>query len=170
MAGKELSKLSYGLYVTGVWDKTNGRLTGHIVDAVAQLSMGDNPIVVVSVMNQNHTRECVENVNEFTLSVLPEDVDPFVIGNFGFQSGRDADKWTQVPHTIVDGLPYLNEAVSYIRFKVVDKRVMNTHTAFFCEPIGGEVLHEEKTPLIYADYFKGLKDKVFEAFSAHKNT
>ncbi|MDR0854307.1 MAG: flavin reductase family protein [Clostridiales Family XIII bacterium] len=168
MAGKELNKLSYGLYVTGVRDEANDRVTGHICDAVAQLSMGEKPQVVVSIMNKNYTKDCIEKSGEFTLSVLPDTVDPFVIGNFGFQSGKDVSKWPNVPHNVVDGLPILCEAVSYVRLKVIDKRVMDSHTAFFCEAIGGEVLHEDKTPLIYADYFKELKDLVMAAFTAFK--
>jgi flavin reductase (DIM6/NTAB) family NADH-FMN oxidoreductase RutF len=168
MAGNELNKLSYGLYVTGVKDEANGRLSGHICDAVCQLSMGETPQVVVSIMKGNYTRECIEQTGEFTLSVLPETVDPFVIGNFGFQSGREVDKWPNVPHSVIDGLPVLSEAISYVRLKVIDKRVMESHTAFFCEPIGGSVLHDDKTPLLYADYFKELKNLVMEAFTAFK--
>jgi flavin reductase (DIM6/NTAB) family NADH-FMN oxidoreductase RutF len=165
MDKEALQKFSYGLYVVGV--KGKDYFGGCIVDAVAQLSMQENPTIVLASMLQNETNRLIKEKSEFTLSVLPESVDPFVIGNFGFQSARDVDKWENVPYEVKDDLPVLKEALSFVRLNVQEKIELETHTAFICKTKDAEVLHDGK-PLIYADYFTKLKDKVMTAFMEFK--
>ncbi len=110
----------------------------------------------------------VKQTGEFAVSVLGTDVDPFIIGNFGFQSGRDADKWSAVPHRLADGLPVLEKAVAYLRCKVTDAKELSTHTAFFCDV--ADAWLGEGEPLIYGDYQKNMKSKSMEAFKAFKET
>ena len=163
-----LQKISYGLYIISVNDKTNDRNAGFVIDAVAQISMGETPTVIFSVMNKNYCKDCIDKEGIFNFSVLPEDVDPFIIANFGFQTSKEVDKWANIQHSIKFGLPIIDEAISCAQFKVIDKRVMDTHTTFFCNPVEAEVLNPEKTPLIYADYFTKLKGPVMDAFKAFK--
>jgi flavin reductase (DIM6/NTAB) family NADH-FMN oxidoreductase RutF len=159
--------MTYGLYVISVRDAANGgRAGGFIIDAACQLSMDAEPTFVFSVMNKNYSKELIDKEGVFNLSILPTDAAPFVIGNFGFQSGRDAAKWENVPYTERAGLPVLDGAVSWARFLVTDRRVMGTHTAFFCTPAEAEYLNEGKEPLRYADYFTKLKEPVMAAFAA----
>jgi flavin reductase (DIM6/NTAB) family NADH-FMN oxidoreductase RutF len=108
MESKALFKLSYGLYVTGV--ETENGPGGSVVDSVAQVSHGDPQRVALGSMNKNFTTESIKRTGEFTLSVLGQDIDPFVIANFGFQSARDPaiKKWDNVGHSVKDGLPVLD--------------------------------------------------------------
>ncbi|MDR0374587.1 MAG: flavin reductase [Treponema sp.] len=168
-----LFKLSYGLYVTGV--KTEKGLGGCIVDAVGQVAAGDNPLVTLACMKKNYTNECIKKTGEYTLSVLPANVDPFVIGNFGFQSGRNVEKWVNVPHTIKDGLPFLNNACAYLRFRVVNSLEFATHTMFISEVTdaenGGAGSGENPAkPLIYGDYQATMRAAVSEAFQKFKES
>jgi flavin reductase (DIM6/NTAB) family NADH-FMN oxidoreductase RutF len=119
-------------------------------------------------MNKNYSKGCIAEQGVFNLSILPEDVDPFVIANFGFQSSKDVAKWENVPHTERAGLTTLDSAVAWTQFRVIDKRVMGTHTAFFCVPVEVEYLNKDKEPLRYADYFTKLKDPAMAAFAAWK--
>jgi flavin reductase (DIM6/NTAB) family NADH-FMN oxidoreductase RutF/rubredoxin len=161
-----LFKLSYGLYVTGV--KTEKGFGGCIVDAVGQVAAGDNPLVMVACMKKNYTNECIKKTGECTLSVLPANVDPFVIGNFGFQSARDAEKWTNVPHTIKDGLPILADACAYLRLRVVNSQEFPTHTMFVCEVADAEIGANTAKPLIYGDYQTMMKTAAGDAFRKFK--
>lgn len=161
-------KLTYGLHVVGATDAENGRSCGFIIDAVCQLSMGDEPVVVFSVMNGNYTKDCILKERVFNLSILPDDVDPFIIANFGYQSSKNVSKWNNVDYEIKAGLPVIPSAVSWAQLKVLDHRVFDTHTAFFCTPLEAEYLNAEKTPLRYADYFTQFKDRAFAAFQAYK--
>ena len=81
MDTKALSKLTYGLYVVGT--KCGDKFGGCVVDAVMQTTT--QPQTLVICCNQgSRTRECIEETKEFTLSVLSETTNPFIIGNFGF--------------------------------------------------------------------------------------
>ena len=163
-------KLTYGLHVISVNDAKNARPGGFVIDAVCQLSMDEPPLVVFSVMNKNYSKDCIKDEGTFNVSILPVSVDPFVIANFGYQSSSDVDKWKNVPHTIINGLPVLDQAITWAQFKVVDFRVMGTHTAFFCEPTECDYLNESLEPLRYADYFTELKDAAFAAFKSHNES
>lgn len=164
MDPKALYKISYGLYVVGT--KMDGKPAGCIVDAFIQSTSAPVPTVILCSIQKNQTNEAIKQTGEFTVSVLGADVDPFVIGNFGFQSGRDTDKWANVPHKVVDGLPVLEKAVSYLRCKVTDAKELSTHTAFFCEVTDAWLGEGES--LIYGDYQKNMKAKTMDAFKAFK--
>jgi flavin reductase (DIM6/NTAB) family NADH-FMN oxidoreductase RutF/rubredoxin len=168
MNSSALFKLSYGLYVTGV--KTEKGLGGCIIDAVAQVSEGDPSIVIVSCQKKNYTNESIKTAKEFTLSVLPADVDPFVIANFGFQSARTVDKWPNVPHTIEDGLPRLNDSVAWLRLRVAESKEFPTHTMFLCEVAAAELGDSKANPLTYGYYQAGMKSAVSAAFTTFKET
>jgi flavin reductase (DIM6/NTAB) family NADH-FMN oxidoreductase RutF/rubredoxin len=163
-----LFKLSYGLYVIGV--QADGKFGGCVVDAVAQVSQGNPPVIIIGNNKNALTNKLLKEKGEFTLSVLPEDVNPFVIANFGFQSARDADKWANVPHTVKDGLPVLDGAVSYLRGKVADSKELETHTAFFCNIVDAWLGTNPAKPLIYGDYQRTMKSATSEAFTKFKET
>jgi flavin reductase (DIM6/NTAB) family NADH-FMN oxidoreductase RutF len=163
-----LHTLSYGLYVIGV--KTEKRLGGCIVDAVGQVSAGANPLVMLACMKTHYTNESIKKTGEFTLSVLPVNVDPFVIGNFGFQSARNAEKWANVPHIIKDGLPILDNACAYLRLHVVDSKELPSHTMFICESTDAETSKNSAKPLIYADYQAAMKDATGASFHKFMET
>jgi flavin reductase (DIM6/NTAB) family NADH-FMN oxidoreductase RutF len=166
MDPKALYKISYGLYVVGT--KLGEKYAGCVVDAFIQSTSSPVPTVILCSIQKNQTNAAIKETGEFTVSVLGTDVDPFVIGNFGFQSGRDADKWANVPHTLSDGLPVLENAISYLRCKVTDQKELSTHTAFFCEVTDAWLGKGE--PLIYGDYQKDMKGKTMEAFKAFRES
>jgi flavin reductase (DIM6/NTAB) family NADH-FMN oxidoreductase RutF len=168
MDNKALYKLSYGLYVTGV-ETANG-LGGSGVDSVAQISHGVTPRIAFGSMNNNFTTESIRQSGEFTLSVLGRDVEPFVIGNFGFQSARDPQvkKWGNVRHTIKDGLPVLDAALSFMRLSVEEIIAYDTHTLFLAAVRDMWLGESEAAPLLYAEYLSGRKNEVFAAFAEYK--
>lgn len=166
MDPKALFRLSYGLYVVGV--KTPDGMGGCVVDAVAQVAAGNPPKIVLACRKPNYTNELIQAEGEFTLSVLSEKTDPFVVANFGFQSARIADKWRNVPHTLKNGLPTLDAAAAYVRCRVVEARDMETHTLFICDVADAWTGGENDRPLIYGEYQRTMKDAAREAFNAFK--
>ncbi|MDR0644454.1 MAG: flavin reductase [Treponema sp.] len=169
MDNTALWKLSYGLYVVGV-KKEEGRFGGSVVDAVAQVSTGTQPALILSSMKNNLTNALIKNTGEFTLSVLPVNVDPFVVANFGFQSARDVDKWANVPYSLTDGLPVLDCAIASIRCKVLESKEFETHTLFICEITDAQNGKTDAKPLLYADYQLNMKASASEAFKKFKET
>ena len=62
MINKKITrKITQGMYVLTT---NNG---GCVVDAVSQISSGDNPLIAVSVMKNNYTNELLKNNTKFVL-------------------------------------------------------------------------------------------------------
>ena len=91
MKNKKITrKITQGMYILTT---NNG---GCVVDAVSQISMGDNPLISVSVMKSNYTNELLKNNSKFALSVVGKNIDPNIIKTFGYNSLRDIDKFQNV--------------------------------------------------------------------------
>ena len=167
MDATALYKISYGLYVIGT--KLDGKDSGCVVDAFIQSTRAPIPTAILCSIKENQTNEAIRQTGEFTVSVLGKDVDPFVVGSFGFQSGRQADKWANVAHVHVKGLPILENAVAYIRCRVTDAKELSTHTAFFCEITDAWKSDGTDVPLTYREYQATMKKKAQQAFSSFQN-
>ena len=161
---KALFKFSYGLYVVGV--KNDGNLGGCIVDALVQANSENPPTLIMCSIRRNCTNETIKREGVFSISVLPKDVDPFVVANFGFQSSRVADKWKNVPHSLSDGLPLLDGSASFVKCRVKDAVELATHTAFFSEVT--DAVNGDGEPLIFGEYQKTMKKAAYESFEKFK--
>ncbi|MBR1777242.1 MAG: flavin reductase [Alphaproteobacteria bacterium] len=165
MDTKAFFKLTYGLYVIGV--KNGDKFGGCIVDAVMQATV-QPPVLIIACNQCTKTNECLQETKELTLSVVSETTDPFIIGNFGFQSCRSADKWEKVPHHFMKGLPVLDGAAAYLHCRVTETKQLSTHTLFFCEVT--EAIDGESKALSYTEYQETWKPKVMEAFQSGQCT
>ena len=86
-------KLSYGLFVLSARD--GARDNGCIINTVMQVT--DTPKrIAIAVNKANLTHDMIAKTGEFTLSVLSEAATMDTFKRFGFQSGRDADKFAGV--------------------------------------------------------------------------
>ena len=90
MDKKAFYKIGYGLYVLTTNDgkKDNGMVNNTFMQITS-----DPFEVVVAVNKANYSHGVIADTRKFNLSVLSEDVTFDVIKRFGFQSGRDADKF-----------------------------------------------------------------------------
>ena len=70
-----LRNLSYGMYVLGACD--DGRPVGCIINTCIQVTSID-PVVAISVNKDNYTYEVIRRTGKFTISIIPEDVDPLI--------------------------------------------------------------------------------------------
>lgn len=150
-----LRALSYGVYVVSAMDA--GRPTGCTANSAMQITSAPATIAV-SVNHDNHTNGCIAKSGRFSVSVLGESCDPAVIGNFGFSSGRDRDKYESIPHEIVEGVPVLRDCCAYLVCRVIDKLETSTHTVFLGEVIAAEQPAKD-TPMTYAYYHSVVKGK-----------
>ena len=160
-----LYPLSYGLYVIGVKNDFC-EFGGCVVDALMQISSGNTPQIAVSCMKNNNTPAMIKKYGKFTVSVLGRAVDPFVLSCFGFQSGKNSDKWAAVEHDFADGLPVLKKAVSYLVCTVSKVIEADTHILFIAD-VTDAFNGEKDEPLLYADYHKEYKDKALSAYKLH---
>ena len=155
-----LYKLPLGLYVLSANDGNND--VGAIIDAVMIVS--NQPCALaISCSNHGYTKQCIDNSLRFNISVLPKDISPFVIANFGFFSSKDRDKWAFVKHQQFCGLPVIDDALVFINAKVIHKHELCSNTIFIAE-ITDAKLNKNGTPLLYQEYRGELKDEVLKTY------
>ncbi len=151
-----LNKMSYGVYVvsTVCGDKPEGC----IVNSAIQVTYDT---IAVSVHHSNFTHECIEESEKFALSVLGVDTDENVIPVFGFQSGKNVDKFQNFKYITVNGLPILEDSIGYVVCQVIGKLETDTHTIFLGKIIDTKMFKDD-IPMTYAYYHavkKGLSPK-----------
>jgi len=152
-----LFNLSYGLYIIGA--KDGDRNVGCVVNTVTQAT--SKPVTLTVCINKdNYTNECIKKTKMFAVSILSEHTKESTFGIFGFSSGRDKDKFSEVPYGLTSsGQPYINEGVTgYLQCKVIDFVDNYTHTIFIAEVQEAENLFKEP-PMTYAYYHKVVKGK-----------
>lgn len=155
-----LYKIPLGLYVLGANDDKKD--AGAIIDAVMMAS--NQPCALaVSCGNQGYTKQVIDKNLCFSLSVLPKDISPFVIANFGFFSSKDRNKWSFVKHHQFHKLPVIDDALVHIYAKVIHKYELCSNTIFIAEVIDA-ITNKNGESLLYQDYRGKLKDEVMSAY------
>lgn len=145
-------KLSYGLFVLTAAD--GEKQNGCIVNTVSMLT--DNPKrIVVFVNKSNHTESLIRKTGAFNASVLTEKTPFEIFKQFGFQSGRDVDKFAGASYpTTENGLYYLPEyANAVLSAKVIDALDYGTHTLFVAEVTEAKTLSGDKSATY--EYYQG---------------
>lgn len=146
---------SYGVYVISTLDGT--RPTGCVANSVMQITSSP-ATVAVSMNHDNFTNSCISSTGKFAVSILSEATDPSLIGQFGFQSGKDINKFENVAYDTIDELPVLKDACGFITCKVIDTMETSTHTIFLGEVVEGDVLSDYPA-MSYAYYHNVVKGK-----------
>ena len=155
MKNKKITrKISQGMYVLTT---KNG---GCIVDAVSQISMGDNPMITVAVMKNNYTNELMKNNEKFALSVLGMNVNSEIIKIFGFNSMRDVDKFESTSVSEIEGINVIDDSLGYMICEKVDEIDNDTHTLFIGKLIGAD-LFEDSKEMTYG-YYQDHKDELLK--------
>ena len=150
MNNRAFHKVSYGVYV--VSSVKDGKLNGQIANTVFQIT-SDPPTIAISINKQNLTHEFIEKSKVFSVSILSVDAPMTLIGNFGFKSGRDVEKFSDVKYEIgTTGAPILKEyAIAFVEARVKNSFDVGTHTLFIGEVVDASVLNDAE-PMTYAFY------------------
>jgi flavorubredoxin/flavin reductase (DIM6/NTAB) family NADH-FMN oxidoreductase RutF len=153
----EMYKISYGLFVLTTRDES-GKDNGCIINTASQVTT--NPICIsVTVSKENYTHDIILKTGEFNISVLTQSADFALFKRFGFQSGRNSDKFAGYGYDTrtSNGIRYLPEhANSVISAKLTGSRDLGTHTVFFAEVAEAFSLSDEPS-VTYQYYFDRIK-------------
>ena len=157
MDKKALYQLTYGVFLlsTKAGDKVNGCITNTCIQ------VANSPTrVAISVLNTNYTCDLLKESGIFALSLLDNTCTFQTIKHFGFQSGRDVDKFDGLTlPTDVNGVPYLAwQTTAVISCKVLESTDLGSHTLFIAEVVDAKLLNDN-APLTYADYQANVKPK-----------
>ena len=158
MDSKVLFKIGYGLYVLSA--REGEKDNACIVNAVMQVT--SEPLqVAVCVNKTNYTCEMIQQTRKFNISVLAEGVDFEVFKRFGYQCGRNIDKfadYTDIKRSPNDVLYITKNSNAFISAYVQQEIDLGTHVMFVAQLVGGEVLSEKPT-VTYEFYQKNIKPR-----------
>jgi len=150
-------KLSYGLFMLTTTDGV--KQNGCIVNTVSMIT--DEPKrIVVFVNKANYSEKILRQTGVFNVSVLTEKTPFDVFKQFGFQSGKDVDKFADKTYPKTEnGLYYLPDfANAVISARVVDSYDYGTHTLFVAEVTEAKKLSDDKSTT-YEYYQSNIKPK-----------
>ena len=152
-----LFKIGYGLYVVTSNDGT--RDNGLIVNTVTQLT--DQPFrVAVNINKANYSHHIIKKTGILNVNCLSVDAPFWVFQNFGFQSGRQADKFAGWNTCRSDnGLVFLPKYINaFMSLKVEQYVDLDTHGMFICTVTEARVMSDRDT-MTYTYYQKNVKPK-----------
>lgn len=147
-------KITQGMYVLTTNDG------GCVVDAVSQISAGDNPLIAVAVMKSNYTNELMHKNDTFALSVLGIDSNPDIIKTFGLNSMRDINKFENITTNDIENLKVIEDSLGYMICEKVDSIENETHTLFIGRLIEADV-YKEGIAMSYG-YYQEHKDELIK--------
>ena len=152
-----LFNIGYGLYV--VTSNDGSKDNGLIVNTVSQLT--DNPQrVAVCINKANYSHHVIKQTGIMNVNCLDVSAPFRIFQNFGFQSGRTADKFAGIDeHRSYNGLRFLPMHInSFMSLKVEDYVDLGTHGMFICSVAEARVLGKKET-MTYTYYQKNVKPK-----------
>lgn len=157
MDNSALFKLSYGLFVLTARQK--GKDNGCIINTATQIT--DTPTrIAVTVNKSNLTHDIILETGVFNISVLSEDAVFWVFQHYGFQSGRDCDKFANIPEArTANGVRYVEGCTNaVISCQVLSTVDCGTHTIFIADITDAKTLSDQPS-MTYQYYFDHVKPK-----------
>ena len=158
MNPKTMYNLSYGLFILTAAQA--GKDNGCIINTAGQVTSEPNQITI-AVNKGNLTHDMVAETKKFTVSILSQEADFSLFQRFGFQSGRDADKFL-----LFDGkkrvanetLAVIRGTNGYISAYVTQQIDLGTHSLFIASVTDMDVFSQVPSAT-YAYYQSSIKPK-----------
>jgi len=152
-----LFNIGYGLYV--VTSNDGNKDNGLIVNTVSQVTNTPNRIAV-TINKQNYSHHVIKQTGKMNVNCLDVSAPFSVFENFGFQSGRTADKFVGIEELRSDnGLRFLPRHInSFMSLKVESYVDLDTHGMFICSVTEARVMGEKET-MTYNYYQQNVKPK-----------
>ncbi len=152
-----LFNIGYGLYV--VTSNDGKKDNGLIVNTVSQVTSSPNR-VAVCINKQNYSHHVIKQTGVMNVNCLSVEAPFSVFENFGFRSGRNADKlagWEALRSD--NGLIFLSKYInSFMSLKVEDYVDLDTHGMFICSVTEARVISDKET-MTYTYYQNNVKPK-----------
>lgn len=152
-----LFNIGYGLYV--VTSNDGNKDNGLIVNTVSQVTNTPNR-VAVTINKANYSYHVIKQTGILNVNCLDVSAPFSVFQNYGFQSGRTADKFAGVEELRSDnGLRFLPRYInSFMSLKVESFVDLDTHGMFICSVTEARVMSDKET-MTYTYYQNNVKPK-----------
>ncbi|MDR1181963.1 MAG: flavin reductase family protein [Bacteroidales bacterium] len=146
------SKLTYGVYIISSED--GEKKNAFVATAVFQVTAIPEKIAVAA-SKDNYTTALIQKKKAFGISVLKQHYAPITIGNFGFRSGRDFNKFEKCKYLVgkITGIPIvLEDTLSWFECILEQEIDLGTHVLFIGKVADCATVSEEDIPLTYQYY------------------
>ena len=152
-----LFRIGYGLYVVTSNDGTKDN--GLIVNTVSQVTDSPNR-VAVCINKQNYSHHVIKQTGIMNVNCLSTEAPFSVFENYGFRSGRTADKFKDIDELRSDnGLRFLPQYINaFMSLKVEQYVDLGSHGMFICSVAEARVLSDKPT-MTYTYYQENVKPK-----------
>lgn len=156
MDNKVMRNISYGLFVLTA--KDGDKLNGCVTNTLLQVTTSPNR-VTIAVNKDNYTHDMIIKTGKFNVSILSEKANFDTFKHFGFQSGRDVDKFENYQAPLAEnGIPYITDGTNgFISADVIQSIDMGSHTMFIADVTSGEVLSNDPSAT-YDYYHRNIKE------------
>ena len=149
-------RVSYGLYLVSA--KFQDTKAGYVANTVFQVS-SQPPKFGISCNKDNFTAEIIKKSGAFAFSILGEQASTGLIGDFGYRSGREIDKFRGVNYFIGEtGSPVITDScVAWFDCRITDTIDIGTHLLFIGDAIASDLINLDIKPLTYKYYREVMK-------------
>lgn len=158
MDNQTMYKLTYGLFVLTA--NQDGKDNGCIINTAGQVTNEPNRISI-AVNKANFTHDMVLATGKFTISIISEAADFELFKRFGFQSGRNTDKFEGFTAFAKgeNGIPYITDGTNgYISAEVEQTVDLGSHTLFIARVTDMQALSDVPS-VTYGYYQSNIKPK-----------
>ena len=158
MNKKTMYKMSYGLFVLTTRDgsKDNGCIINTAIQAASEPNQ-----VSICLNKTNFTHDLILKTKKFTVSVISQMASFDLFKHFGFQSGREVNKFDNFLDCKrgANGIYYVTKGTNaYISVSVTKMEDLGSHTMFIGEVSDMEVLSNDPSAT-YEYYLNYIKPK-----------
>lgn len=152
-----LFNIEYGLYV--ITSNDGKRDNGLIVNTVTQVTNTPNRIAV-TINKENYSHHVIKQTGKMNINCLTVDAPFAVFEKFGFQSGRNVDKFENCELLRSDnGLVFLPRHINSFMSLTVEQYIdLDTHGMFICSVTEARVISNQES-MTYTYYQNNVKPK-----------
>lgn len=155
---RALFQVTHGLYILTA--KDGDKINGQCLDALMQVTNAP-PRIAIGVGKQSLTHEMITRSGRFVANVIDRE-DPRcedVVRRFGFQSGRNVDKFADHPSVASEqGIPILPNAKAFFECTILSELTVDLGThSLFVASVDRAGTKEQGEPFTYNEYRKRMK-------------
>ena len=140
------TKFNYGVEV--LTTRVDGVDYGCIINTAGQVASCDPKKITISVIKKNNTCDMVMKAGKFNISILTEETPYSLFQHFGFQSGRDVDKFADCEYDerTANGIRYIPKYTNAVlSCEVIDVKDVETQMLYIANVVEAKVLSGDKS-------------------------